>query len=581
MMATINATQVVGTVDTMGDYVDENTMHAPAGCFDGELYYMTIPERNSSTHPEAKCAAVPDPEVKTTERADDMVRQASVVITMYYDVARNFEHPLRYWEILTGRLSYHDWNQILMVKGMPGPDQEVTLDVLCQMATSWVFTFVEFINFLTSMNETNNQSKLGRSGVVPQTVRRGNSRAEPTFFEYRCNTVFANGEVCQYTTTDRCKVATGHDFRLNAIVWIQVSIKDVTRLSESTADLALDARGWLESPSSTIKLVVAIVVNRTQPELVFCRWELYPRNYHLELDLSKIEFPSSATLPTMPMLAGIITKMPHNWPDDGVGEVLGRQHQRYNEPVHSRARDNPPLHPRTSVKKPWQVFHELTGLPYPNTRTESFSATHFFPLNCIPGGQVGSSGYAHSSPSNSIPASQTGTEPTQILAVESVLTRVMQIPRRSVNRCSCAERREQCEKEKSQLRQKWSVALQKCKSDLRQRQGGTAAAAQVLLGQGAVDAAAAQNPNCQDNNWQNMCSSVCEEDTFTFTGAEFKKKCFMRTGMEQEVEVYHCSSLLECLEKDCAPNSNCLGVGWRPWEVGAMVFAPRTIPTSI
>ncbi|RHZ64682.1 hypothetical protein CDV55_107371 [Aspergillus turcosus] len=506
MMATISATQVVGTVDTMGDYVDENTMHAPAGCFDGKLYYMTSPKRNSSTHPEAKCAAVPDPEVKTTERADDMVRQASVVITMYYDVARNFEHPLRYWEILTGRLSYHDWNQILMVKGMPGPDQEVTLDVLSS-------AFVEFMDFFSSINETNNQSKLGRSGVVPQTVRRGNSRAEPTFFEYRCNTVFANGEVCQYTTTDRCKVATGHDFRLNAIVWIQVSIKDVTRLSESTADLALDARGWLESPSSTIKLVVTIVVNRTQPELVFRRWELYPRNYHLELDLSKIEFPSSVTLPTMPMLAGIITKMPHNWPDDGVGYGSTTQQRSWSS-------------------EPAPHGYRLTY--------RVLSATHFFPLNCIPGGQVGSSGYAHSSPSNSIPASQTGTEPTQILAVE--------------------KDREQCEKDKSQLRQKWAVqvgvlggerlappANGRGRKTVRQRQGRTAAAAQVLLGQGAVNAATAQNPNCRDNSWQNMCSGVCEEDTFTFAGAEFKKKRFVRTGMEQEVEVYHCSSLLECL----------------------------------
>ncbi|KAF7122261.1 hypothetical protein CNMCM5793_000218 [Aspergillus hiratsukae] len=55
--------------------------------------------------------------------------------------------------------------------------------------------------------------------------------------------------------------------------------------------------------------------------LVVGRWELSSTNNDLELDLSKIEFPSSVipkiTLPTMPMLAGIITKMSHNWDASG------------------------------------------------------------------------------------------------------------------------------------------------------------------------------------------------------------------------------------------------------------------------
>ncbi|KAF7175514.1 hypothetical protein CNMCM7691_008615 [Aspergillus felis] len=150
--------------------------------------------------------------------------------------------------------------------------------------------------------------------------------------------------------------------------------------------------------------------------------------------------------------------------------------------------------------------------------------------------------------------------------------------------------REQCEKDKSQLRQERDDALQKCKSDCEAekeqlRQQGTDAAKQCESDKAGLqqqlktcqdkqqppkptDTTEAQDPKCRDNSWQNMCGGVCQEETFTLAGVVFKKKCFVRTVLGREVQVYHRSSLLECLEKDCAPNSNCLGVGWRPWEVG-------------
>ncbi|GFG10799.1 hypothetical protein IFM61392_06582 [Aspergillus lentulus] len=150
--------------------------------------------------------------------------------------------------------------------------------------------------------------------------------------------------------------------------------------------------------------------------------------------------------------------------------------------------------------------------------------------------------------------------------------------------------REQCEKDKSQLRQERDDALQKCKSDCEAekeqlRQQGTDGAKQCESDKAGLqqqlktcqdkqqptkptDTVAAQDPKCRDNSWQNMCGGVCQEDTFTLAGVVFKKRCFVRTVMGREVQVYHRSSLLECLEKDCAPNPNCLGVGWRPWEVG-------------
>jgi hypothetical protein len=150
--------------------------------------------------------------------------------------------------------------------------------------------------------------------------------------------------------------------------------------------------------------------------------------------------------------------------------------------------------------------------------------------------------------------------------------------------------REQCEKDKSQLRQERDDALQKCKSDCEAekeqlRQQGTDGLKQCENDKAGLqqqlktcqdnqqptkptDTAEAQDPKCRDNSWQNMCGGVCQDDTFTLAGVVFKKRCFVRTVMGREVQVYHRSSLLECLEKDCAPNPNCLGVGWRPWEVG-------------
>ncbi|KAJ5495019.1 hypothetical protein N7539_000135 [Penicillium diatomitis] len=52
-------------------------------------------------------------------------------------------------------------------------------------------------------------------------------------------------------------------------------------LSESTRQLALDTRGWLETYSSSVKLVVTISINRENPEIILQRWELIPRGYRV------------------------------------------------------------------------------------------------------------------------------------------------------------------------------------------------------------------------------------------------------------------------------------------------------------
>ncbi|KAB8234202.1 uncharacterized protein BDW43DRAFT_310558 [Aspergillus alliaceus] len=49
-------------------------------------------------------------------------------------------------------------------------------------------------------------------------------------------------------------------------------------LSESARNLPLDARGWLETCTSSVKLVVTIGINRANPEVILHRWELCPEN---------------------------------------------------------------------------------------------------------------------------------------------------------------------------------------------------------------------------------------------------------------------------------------------------------------
>lgn len=53
-------------------------------------------------------------------------------------------------------------------------------------------------------------------------------------------------------------------------------------LSESTRRLALDARGWLETPSSSVELMVTIDITRHTPEITLHRWERAPRVYGLQ-----------------------------------------------------------------------------------------------------------------------------------------------------------------------------------------------------------------------------------------------------------------------------------------------------------
>jgi hypothetical protein len=67
-------------------------------------------------------------------------------------------------------------------------------------------------------------------------------------------------------------------------------------LSESTRQLALDARGWLETYSSSVKLVVTISIKRENPEIIFHRWELVPRGYGVRTRSSPLSARRTAFL---------------------------------------------------------------------------------------------------------------------------------------------------------------------------------------------------------------------------------------------------------------------------------------------
>jgi hypothetical protein len=70
---------------------------------------------------------------------------------------------------------------------------------------------------------------------------------------------------------DCCWAPTSTNARLSFVVEVG--------LSESMRKLALDARGWLETPSSSVKLVVTISIKHDNPEINFHRWEVFPRGY--------------------------------------------------------------------------------------------------------------------------------------------------------------------------------------------------------------------------------------------------------------------------------------------------------------
>ncbi|OJI99635.1 hypothetical protein ASPVEDRAFT_521640 [Aspergillus versicolor CBS 583.65] len=68
------------------------------------------------------------------------------------------------------------------------------------------------------------------------------------------------------------------------------SLSFVVEIGLSARQFALDAHGWLETGSSSVKLVVTIGINRDNPEIILRRWEIAPRGYR---DLARSSPPSA------------------------------------------------------------------------------------------------------------------------------------------------------------------------------------------------------------------------------------------------------------------------------------------------
>ncbi|KAJ5762025.1 uncharacterized protein N7511_005407 [Penicillium nucicola] len=127
------------------------------------------------------------------------------------------------------RLLYNAEMRILIAKVMPNPAHELAIRSFDSLI------FLE----LRAMNVHNDVWPFGST-----TVTVGNWKKE----------------------ADCCWAPASTNVRLSFVVEVG--------LLESARRLALDARGWLETHSSSVKLVVTISIKPNNPEIVLHRWEL-------------------------------------------------------------------------------------------------------------------------------------------------------------------------------------------------------------------------------------------------------------------------------------------------------------------
>jgi hypothetical protein len=132
------------------------------------------------------------------------------------------------------RLLYNTETRILIAKIMPNTAHELAI----RLFDSLIF------RKLGAMNVYDDVLPLGST-----TVTVGNWKKE----------------------ADSCWAPASTNARLSFVVEVG--------LSESARRLALNARGWLETHSSSVKLIVTISIKRETPEIVLHRWELVSRGY--------------------------------------------------------------------------------------------------------------------------------------------------------------------------------------------------------------------------------------------------------------------------------------------------------------
>jgi hypothetical protein len=141
------------------------------------------------------------------------------------------------------RLSYNVTTQTLIVKIMPSPEHE---------AASRAF-YDCIRDEILAMNLEDEVEPLGST-----TVQIGIWKKE----------------------ADECWAPSARNTQLSAIFEVG--------LSESSRRLSLDARGWLETSGSSVKVVITLKIDRNIPQITIKRWELCAQQYSIATRASPV-----------------------------------------------------------------------------------------------------------------------------------------------------------------------------------------------------------------------------------------------------------------------------------------------------
>lgn len=163
---------------------------------------------------------------------DQFIVFTAVPMSVFSELAGDHSRTTKYC-----RFSYHARSGTLFAKVLPTPEHEIAAELFKSLVS------LE----LHSMNLEDEVDPLGST-----TVTLGSWQKE------------ADGSwgPASNTTEPRFVVEVG--------------------LSESAQNLAADARGWLETSGSSVKLVITIDIDRSSPEVILHRWEPAPREYHMQ-----------------------------------------------------------------------------------------------------------------------------------------------------------------------------------------------------------------------------------------------------------------------------------------------------------
>jgi hypothetical protein len=130
----------------------------------------------------------------------------------------------------------------------------------------------------------NTETRILIAKVIPNPAHQLAIRSFDLLISLELHTMNVHHDVLPFGSTtvtvgnwkkeaDCCWAPASTNLRLSFVVEVG--------LSESARRLALDARSWLETQSTSVKLIVTISIKRETPEIVLHRWELVSRGYSI------------------------------------------------------------------------------------------------------------------------------------------------------------------------------------------------------------------------------------------------------------------------------------------------------------